>query len=99
MQFHSMKVGRIATLCRPRTPMGWMNVQQLAGERVSPSAGQTKAGKNKGMDAFVVYDGEFYILFERSFDDQPPHHRTLPDDERASTNKRPCFGMPVTRPA
>ncbi|WP_170960002.1 hypothetical protein [Rhizobium phaseoli] len=30
------------------------------------------------MDAFVIDDGELYILFERSFDGQPPHYRTLP---------------------
>ncbi|MDC9833626.1 hypothetical protein PO870_09440 [Rhizobium sp. MJ37] len=30
------------------------------------------------MDAFVVDDGELYILFERSFDWQSPHHQTLP---------------------
>ncbi|WP_164736428.1 hypothetical protein [Rhizobium vallis] len=94
-----MKVARIASLHFPSTPMGWVNLQHLAGQRVGPSAGQALAGKDQGMDAFVVNDGEFDILFERSFDDQPPHHRTLPDDARASTGQEALFGMPVARPA
>ncbi|MBB3406616.1 hypothetical protein FHT87_000516 [Rhizobium sp. BK316] len=43
------------------------------------------------MGTFVVDDGEFYVLFERSFNDQAPHHRTLPDDAPASTGKMPSF--------
>jgi hypothetical protein len=95
----SVKVRRVASLHLPCAPMGRVEIEHLAGQGICPSARQTLAGKNQGMDAFVVDDGEFYILFERSFDDQSPHHRTLPDDARASTDKRPCFGVPVARPA
>jgi hypothetical protein len=51
------------------------------------------------MDAFVVNDGEFYILFKRSFDDQPPHHRPFPTMHECRPTRGYCFGVPVTRPA
>jgi hypothetical protein len=80
----SVKIGQIISRYLPRAPMGGVNVEQRARQRISPSACQALAGKYQGMDTIAVYDGELYILFERRFDHQPPHRRSFPDGARAS---------------
>ena len=81
-----------------------MNVEHFAGYGVDPAIEATLARKNQGVDAFVVDDGELYILFERSFDGQSPHHRTLPSVRQPTIHRvdriRGCYsGRPITQPA
>ncbi|MBW9054431.1 hypothetical protein [Rhizobium mesosinicum] len=89
-----MKIGQIISRYLPWAPMGGMNVQYLARQGIGPSAYQALAGKYQGMDTIAVNDGELDILFERRFDDQPPHHRSLPDDAQASIGYRAILRQP-----
>jgi hypothetical protein len=51
------------------------------------------------MDAFVVDDGELYILFERNFDWQSPHHQTLPTIHQINRTRDCHSGTPIIQPA
>lgn len=79
--------------------MGGMNVERVAGHRIDPAVGETLAGENQGMDAFVVDDGELYILFEWSFDWQSPHYQTLPTIHRVNRTRGCHSGTPIIQPA
>ncbi|ACE89125.1 hypothetical protein RHECIAT_CH0000129 [Rhizobium etli CIAT 652] len=72
----SMKADTIVATVSPWAPMRGMNVEHFAADGIDPAIGTTLAGENQRVNAFIVDDGEFYILFVRSFDGQPPHNRT-----------------------
>ncbi|MBB4110810.1 hypothetical protein FHT80_000113 [Rhizobium sp. BK226] len=76
-----------------------MNVERVAGHRIDPAVGETLAGENQGMHAFVVDDGELYILFEWSFDWQSPHYQTLPTIHRVNRTRGCHSGTPIIQPA
>ncbi|EGE57170.1 hypothetical protein RHECNPAF_470054 [Rhizobium etli CNPAF512] len=79
-----MKAGTVAATVLPWAPVSRVDVEHFAAGGIDPAIGKALAGENQGMDAVIVDDGEFYILFERSFEEQPPHNRTLPEDPPAS---------------
>ncbi|GLR57268.1 hypothetical protein [Rhizobium indigoferae] len=68
----------------PYAPMGGVDFQSFTGHGIRPTIRQAPTWKNQGINALIADDGEFYILFEWSFDNQPPHHRILHDDAPAS---------------
>ena len=57
----------------PHAPMGWIYLNPAFGPSVDPSAKDTAARKDERMQAALVDDGQFELLFERCGGNRLPH--------------------------